>query len=276
MTMNIMLEKIKDEFIQQIQKFDTVLGAWNFGSETHGLSDEYSDVDVVLLIEGKSFAHFADKIEEYLNNVCDDILLCYPESFNGEAIINNGYLISNFDKIFQFDVFLINSEKLNDYICKLHYTGLTKQDIIFDKIGIVKELIAINPVGDFWNDDLIQLQNTYWYHAYMTKKYLIRKDYFKLYNVLHIMYETHASMLLTGFDKITWGGNANKLHFIPEEKQQHLKRYYCSENFDTIRDNLIYCIKTFHEDTKEVCMIKGLEYSTNVADDIINLLKGKA
>lgn len=274
--MNIILEKIKGEFIEQIRKSEIVLGAWNFGSETHGLSDEYSDVDIVLLIEGKAFTHSPEKIEEYLKNIGNDILLCYPESFNGEAIVNNGYLIFYDDNIFQFDVFLINSEKLSNYICRLHYTGLTEQDIIFDKIGMIKELISMNLKGDFWNDDLIQLQNTYWYHAYMARKYLIRKDYFKLYNVFHTMYETHASMLLTGFDKITWGGNANKLHFIPEDKQQHLKRYYCLEDFDAIRENLIYCMKTFHEDAKEVCILKGVRYSTTAAIDIINLLKDKA
>ena len=271
--MNIALEKIKKEFIEQIRKSEIVLGAWNFGSETHGLSDEYSDVDIVLLIEGKSYAHSADTIEGYLKNVCNDILLCYPEGFNGEAIVNNGYLISCGDNIFQFDVFLLNSEKLNDYICRLHYTGLTEQDIIFDKIGMVKELISLNLKGDFWNDDLMQLQNTYWYHAYMTQKYLIRKDYFKLYNILHTLYETHVSLLLTGFDKITWGGNANKLHFIPKDKQQHLKRYYCLEDFDTIRNNLMYCMKAFDEDAKEVCMLKGIGHSATAASDIINLLK---
>ena len=273
--MNIMLEKIKDEFIEHMQKSDIVLGAWNFGSEKHGLSDEYSDVDIVLLIEGKSFANFADKIEEYLKNICNDILLCYPEGFNGEAIVNNGYLISCNDKIFQFDVFLINSEKLDDYICKMHYMELKEQDIIFDKTGMVKELISVDLKGDLWNDDLMHLQNTYWYHAYMTKKYLIRKDYFKLYNVLHTMYEAHVSMLLTGYDKITWGGIANKLHFIPEDKQQHLKRYYCSEDLDTIRDNLIYCMETFIEDAKDVCMLKSCGYSIAAAGDIIDQLKDR-
>lgn len=273
--MNILLKKIKDEFIEQIRKSEIVLGAWNFGSETHDLSDEYSDVDIVLLIDGKSFLLFSDKIEEYLKNICNDILLCYPEGFNGDTIVNNGYLISYNDKIFQFDIFLLNSEKLNDYICRMHYMGLREQDIIFDTTGMVKKLISVDLKGDFWNDDLIHLQNKYWYHAYMTRKYLIRKDYFKLYNVLHTMYETHVSMLLTGFDKITWGGNANKLHFIPEDKQQHIKRYNCSEDFDTIRENLLYCMETFIEDAKEVCMLKGVGYSANVADDIIDLLKDK-
>ena len=183
--MNGILEQIRDEFIEQAKQSEIVLGAWNFGSETHGLSDEYSDVDIVLLINAKSFANISDITEKWLKNICNEILLCYPEGFNGEAIINNGYLISFDSKVFQFDVFMLNSEKLNDYICRLHYSGLTEKDIIFDKTGAVKELADLNLKGDFWNDDIAGLQNTYWYHAYMTKKYFIRKDFFKLYNVLY-------------------------------------------------------------------------------------------
>lgn len=268
--MNKTLEKIKDKFIEQAGKSAIILGAWNFGSETHDLSDEYSDVDIVLLIDGKSFANISDRIEKYLENICNNILLCYPESFNGEAIINNGYLITFDNKIFQFDVFMLNSEKLNDYISRLHYSELTEKDIIFDKTGAVRKLADLNLKGDFWNDDIAGLQNTYWYHAYMSEKYLIRKDFFKLYNVLHTMYEVHASMLLIEFDKITWGGMANRLHFIPDDKQEHLKRYYCSENYDVVRGNLIYCMKKFDEDTKNVCAIKQAEYLPALGNAIIS------
>jgi predicted nucleotidyltransferase len=32
-----------------------VLGAWTFGSMMHGLSDEYSDIDLVILADGDEF-----------------------------------------------------------------------------------------------------------------------------------------------------------------------------------------------------------------------------
>lgn len=186
-TMNKKLEKIKYEFINQMKDKDSVLGAWNFGSETHNLSDDYSDVDIVLLIDKEQFGQITFFLEECLEGICDDI--------------------SYFEK-------------------------------------------------------------TYWYHAYMTGKYLKREDYFKLNHVLHTMYETHMSMLLVGFDRITWGGSANKLHFIPIEKQAHLKKYYCPENLDGIEQNLISCMKWFQEDTQEICKLKGLDYSAYLGDII--------
>ena len=99
--MNDKLKEIEEVFIGQIQKSDSVLGAWRFGSETHGLSDDLSDVDIVLLIDGNYFDKSINEMEKYIENSCDEIYLCYPEEFNGEAIINNGYLISKDNDIFQ-------------------------------------------------------------------------------------------------------------------------------------------------------------------------------
>lgn len=268
--MNKGLEKIKYDFIEQVKHMDSVLGAWNFGSETHNLSDDYSDVDIVLLIDGKQFDQFTFYLESCLENISSKIILCWPERFNSEAIINNGYLLLSGSNIFQFDVFLLNAERLDDNMCRLHYTGLKKTDIIFDKTGIVNELMELRLTGSLWGDDVPYLEKTYWYHANMTGKYLKRKDYFKLNNVLHTMFETHISMLLVGFDKITWGGSANKLHFIPKGKQAHLKKYYCPENLEGVGQNLISCMRWFQEDTKEVYHLKGLDYSPYLGDTVIN------
>lgn len=268
--MNRTLAQMKEIFIEQIKKSDCVLGAWNFGSEMHGLSDEYSDVDIILLIDGKQFVQFEESLESYLRQISDEILLCWPEGFNGEAIINNGYLLLKSDSIFQFDVFLLNSDKLDDFMCRLHYTDLQENDIIFDKTGNVKKLMQLNFTGSSWDADVAYLEKTYWYHANMTSKYLKRKDYFKLYNVLHTMYETHVSMLLTGFDETLWGGTANKLQFIPQDKQEHVKKYYCSEDFAQIQKNLIECMKYFQSDAREVYELKNIRYSSSLGNLIIS------
>lgn len=270
--MNRTLESMKEVFIEQIKMSESVLGAWDFGSEMHGLSDEYSDVDIILLIDGKQFAQFEKSLELYLQQISDEILLCWPEEFNGEAIINNGYLLLNTGHIFQFDVFLLNLDNLDDFMCRLHYTDLQEDNIIFDKTGDVKRLAQLNLAGSRWTADVEYLEKTYWYHANMTCKYLKRKDYFKLYNVLHTMYETHVSMLLAGFDETCWGGSANKLHFIPKDKQEHLKKYYCSEDFAQVQDNVIDCMKNFQSDAKAVFELKNIEYSSSVGDLIISSL----
>ena len=267
--MNELLKKIKLDFIKLVKENKAVLGAWNWGSEAHGLCDEYSDVDIVLLIEGKSFHKFSEELIFYLNKLSDKILTCFPEGFNSSSIINNGYLLMKNNSIFQFDVFLINSDKSDDFMCRLHYTKLKSADVIFDRNGEIAKLIQLNITGSVWNDDIGLLESTYWYHAFMTTKYLKRKDYFKLNNVLRTMYDAHASMLLCGYDKINWGGMANKLHFIPEDKQKHLMYYYCTENFKEVSENILQCMKSFKEDSMKIHLLKNTVYNESAGDNII-------
>lgn len=267
--MNPILKNIFDSFVNSVKGNDSVLGSWYFGSLAHGNSDEYSDIDIVLLINGQQFINFENIAEGYLGQTCDNILLCCGENFNGEAIINNGYLIEKDGNIYQFDIFLLNSFLIDDFMCRVHYTDLKENDIIFDKNDNVKKLIENSPKGDFWHDDVKRLASTYWYHVHMTAKYLLRKDHFKLRSVINVLFGTHASLLLTGYDKINWGGVENKLHYVHDDKQEHLKKYYCTEDFALVRDNLLQEMKWFAADLSELCSKEHIEIN-NIADEIIS------
>lgn len=267
--MNLILKDIFDSFVNSVKDNDSVLGSWYFGSLAHGNSDEYSDIDIVLLIDGQQFRSFESIAENCLEQACDSILLCWPEEFNGEAIINNGYLIEKDGNVFQFDIFLLNSLSIDDFMCRIHYTELKESNVIFDKNDNVKKLIENAPKGDLWNDDIKRLASTYWYHVHMTAKYLLRNDHFKLSHVIRTLFDTHASLLLTEYDKISWGGVENKLHHIPQEKQEHLKKYYCTENFVLVRDNLLKEMQWFAADLSEIYSKKHME-NNNIGDKIIS------
>lgn len=267
--MNQILNNIFNSFVDSVKGNDAVLGAWYFGSLAHGNSDEYSDIDIVLLIDGRQFMSFESAAEDCLEQSSDKILLCWPEEFNGEAIINNGYLIEKDGKVFQFDIFLLNSFLIDDFMCRIHYAELKESDVIFDKDDNVKKLIENAPKGDFWRDDIRRLASTYWYHVHMTAKYLLRQDYFKLSHVIRTLFDTHASLLLTRYDKISWGGVENKLHNLPQEKQKHLKKYYCTEDFVLVRDNLLKEMKWFAADLSELYSKDHIE-SDNIEDKIIS------
>ncbi|HBI59925.1 MAG TPA: hypothetical protein DDY31_01725, partial [Lachnospiraceae bacterium] len=68
------------------------------------MSDEYSDVDIVFLIEENKFKEMELELPVILSKMCDEIVLCWEEDFNNNAIINNGYLLKKNSQIFQFDV----------------------------------------------------------------------------------------------------------------------------------------------------------------------------
>lgn len=268
--MNPLLNQMSNDFLSIMKSKESILGAWNFGSVTHSLDDEYSDVDLIFLVEGKSFGEINNTLITYLEKICDEVVLCWPEVFNSEAITNYGFLLKKEEILLQFDVFLLNSYKMDDFMCRIHYTDLRKENVFFDKVGDVEKLIKTAPKGEIWKADINNLYDTYWFHMNMTIKYIKRKDFFKLNNVMRILMDTHVSLLLAGYDCITWGGTANKLHFIPKEKQEHIMRYGCSQNFEMNMKHLLQDMKWFAEDYKDVCNLTGIKYDEKIANEIMN------
>lgn len=237
---------------------------------THSLDDDYSDVDLIFLVEGKSFGEINNNLITYLEKICDEVVLGWPEVFNSEAITNYGFLLKKDGILLQFDVFLLNSYKMDDFMCRIHYTDLKKENVFFDKVGAVDRLIKTAPKGETWKADINNLYDTYWFHVNMTIKYIKRKDFFKLNNVMRILMDNHVSLLLAGYDCITWGGTANKLHFIPKEKQEHITRYGCSKDFEMNMKHLSQEMKWFAEDYKDVCNHTGIKYDEKIANEIMN------
>lgn len=176
------------------------------------------------------------------------MVIFWAEGFNSEAFKNYDCILEKDNALLQYDIFLLNKSHIEDFMCQLHYAGLKPKDIRFDVKGDVAALLGKAPEGQVWKEDVRHLIETYWLHINMSAKYFLRKDYFKLDEVLRILKDTHASLLLTEYDRITWGGIANKLHYIPEEKQKHLKKYYCHEDFVVTRQNLRQSMRWFEED----------------------------
>ena len=262
------LHNVHNAFLKMMEAEREVLGAWYFGSVSRGTMDELSDIDIVFLVKEASFSLVDKNLTRMLSDVCDDIVLCWPESFNGDAIKNYGYLIKHNQKLFQYDVFLLNMAYIDDFMCQIHYANLNEQDIVFSKDGSLQSLIQKEIKGSLWQDDILKLITTYWFHIQMSAKYFIRKDFFKLEGVLRILMDTHTSLLLTAYDKITWGSSANKLHFIDEEKQKHLMKYGCLKDFVTVRNNLMQAMEWLEEDVREIGGINEVAFSERIIDDI--------
>lgn len=259
------LKTVNDSFISLIKEIGGVRAAWYFGSNMRGLSDEYSDVDIVILADKSAYGETDKRLTKMLADVCDEVVLCWGEDFNGEAMKNYDYILSLNGKIFQYDVFLLNSGFIDDYMCRLHYTGLTKENIIFSKDNAAEELIQNAPNAEPWRADVKQLAETYWLHVQMSVKYFLRRDFFKLNKVLRILMDVHASLLLTRYDKTNWGGAENKLKFIPAEKQEHLMKYGCIPDFELMKKNLEWSANRFENDVEEIM--------PNCCGNAVNLIK---
>lgn len=260
---------LHERFIKLMQAQPGVQGAWYFGSASREQTDEHSDLDIVFLIAGDRFEDVSGKLASWLAACCDKVLLCWPEEFNGASIVNNGYLLEFNGEVVVYDVFLLNSEHLQDGICQLHYADLREKNVIFDKDGKVRALMANAPSGGLWQADVSRLIDTYWYHAHLSAKYLIRRDYFKLEAVLRTMIDAHASLLLTAFDTIPWGGSANKLRLLPDAYQAHLKLYGCIDDFSLMREHILQSMRWFDSDALATAAPEAASHEQSLSSAIL-------
>lgn len=258
------LQIVNQKFISLMRKEQGVLGAWYFGSVSHDNTDKYSDIDIVFLSDGENFQVTDKKLIDIMERVCDEVVIEWAEDFNSDAIKNYCYLLKLNGHIFQYDVFLLNKNMLDDFMCRVHYAGLRRDDIIFDVDGNVEKLLSVASDKSTWNANYHRLIQTYWFHIHMTAKYFARKDFFKLNHVLRILMDTHTSLLLTALDKISWGGSANKLYFIASDKQQHLQKYGCTDNFSAMAVDLLQSLEWFQADVEGLCYPKEIEYSKDI------------
>ena len=79
--MNSLLNKMTNDFLISMKKKESVLGAWNFGSAIHGLDDEYSDADLIFLIDGRTFKEINDNIITFYSKT--KTVTCYAVWMSG-------------------------------------------------------------------------------------------------------------------------------------------------------------------------------------------------
>jgi predicted nucleotidyltransferase len=269
--MNKTLIKVFEKSLDIMKTDNRCVGGWHFGSIARGLEDELSDVDPVFLIKEDYFEEFADSIPQMFKEICDEVILIWPEEFNSHVIKNFGILFVKNKEILQYDIFLINTAYTNEYMSKIHYAGCTEEDILFDKHGEVKYLLENQEDESIAERDILQLIDKYWFHCNMMIKYYRREDIYKLMKNLQIIFSTHFELLLSKYQKTNWGGWDSLIkHNIPQEKQIELLQYFCSGNLLEINKALYKVTNLFSQDAHRICKDKGFDYPQEIEQNIMN------
>ncbi|MCL2636773.1 MAG: adenylyltransferase [Oscillospiraceae bacterium] len=230
------------------------LGGWHFGSVARDMTDEYSDYDPVFLIKSKDFESFAEDIPKLMNDISDELLICWEEGFNNDKFKNFCCAIRVGGEIHQLDIFLVNDDYQDDFMCKLHCAGCTEKNIIFEKTGEVTSLLCKDNSITNQIPDATRAVETYLFHVIMIVKYFKRGDIFKIIKNMDILFHAHVDFLLSKYDTLNWGGWESKVkHCVPAEKQEHLKAYFTSADIASLKAALRKAIELFESDTAEIC-----------------------
>jgi hypothetical protein len=148
----------------------------------------------------------------------------------------------------------MNSDETEDWMCKLHLTGCTEEQIIFDRAGETAALLARGLSIEKNIPDTAKIIDTYWFHVIMLIKYFKRGDVFKIIKNMDFLFKAHTDLLFAKYDTLNWGGWESKVkHCVPAEKQEHLKAYFTSADLHSLEAAIKKAIELFEKDASEIC-----------------------
>jgi hypothetical protein len=265
------LKQALNKMVDILKSDERCIGGWHFGWVSRGMMDEHSDYDPIFLIKSESFNEFEAGIPKLMKNISDELIICWAEDFNNDFIKNICCAIRVGEKLHQIDFFMMNTNNLDDYMCKLHYEGSTKENIIFDKTGETAALLDRELSLDDRNYDHLKIMDTYWFHVIMLVKYFKRKDIFKLIKNIDILFHAHTDLLLSRYDTLSWGGWESKVkHCVPAEKQEYLKAYFTQADIFSILTAVRKGISFFMVDSEDICRENEINYIESVACKVIS------
>ena len=261
-----------NRLVEIIKADERCKGGWHFGSVSRGQTDIYSDYDPVFLVANKDFEQFAEDVPAMLKQISDELLICWPETFNSNFFRNYCNVIRLGSNLHQLDIFILNYDYPEEWFCKLHCKGCTKKDIFFDRKGETAAFLDKGYTTENFIPDTVRTIDTYWFHTMMLVKYFKRKDIFKLYkNISEIMFHAHVDLLLSHYDTMDWGAWETKVKYrVPDDKQEHLKKYFIPADISSIQTAMRECIILFKNDAEEICKEKGINYPKTIPQQIIS------
>ncbi|ADL50846.1 aminoglycoside 6-adenylyltransferase [Clostridium cellulovorans] len=265
------LELAFERVVEILKEDNRCKGGWHYGSISRGSEDIYSDYDPVFLVSDKDFEEFAADIPKIFAEASDELLIFWGEDFNDAHFKNYCSVIRLGTNLHQLDFFIINADYPEEWMCRQHCKGCTKDNIIFDRTGEVAEFLARGYSTENYIPDPVRAMDTYWFHTEMLIKYFKRKDIFKLLKNIDILFHSHIDLLLSQYDTLDWGSWESKVkHCLPEEKQQHLTSYFANANFSDLEAAIKSSMILFRDDAKETCKTKGIDYPDTIADQVIS------
>jgi predicted nucleotidyltransferase len=264
------LKAMFDRILAAVKADPRCKGGWHYGSVGRGEADEWSDYDPVFLVGEEDFEEFAADARKILTGACDELLIYWPEGFNNDCFKNFCSIARLGENLHQVDFFVLNAGRPDDWMCRTHCKGCTKENIFFDRTGETAAFLDKGYRTENFLPDTLRAIDTYWFHIHMLVKYFKRRDMFKLIKNIHdVIFHAHVDLLLSHYDTLDWGPWETKVkRCVPEETQRHLLAYFAPASFAELEDAVKKGITLFERDAREICAAKGIQYPESVGRQV--------
>jgi hypothetical protein len=223
------------------------------GSET---DDEWSDVDLDLVVEDAAYADVAAQLRAVCEAECGRIQVWLPEGERPGQFCNYAFLFEAQGEQFLYDFILLSRSFL------LSQEQRRPGKVLHDPGGLLVDLQAQRaprPYTPDGPDGLARPQrldyaiDQYWVYAYLDGKYWRRRDLPKLLYVQQVLFGVHLRVLRALHPDGEWGWWPRDLQRLPEDTRRALLGYFVPPHFDAIRTALASALAQFGADARAAC-----------------------
>lgn len=262
--MNKDLRTIFDKSMELFEKDPRILSAWHYGSIARGISDEYSDVDPVILVKKDFFEQVDEQLPAMFQRICPKIHLWWPESFNDHTIRNYAILLES-GQLCQYDLTIVRESCLDSGMAGLFSKDIQRENIIFDKYNTLEDRIvtdtkekADTPANLSFIKNQIEM---YWLFAFISTKYFMRGDIFKIIYARDIMRSVHLAVLKLLSNKGDWSWWPESINKnLEPQKQAELLSYFGAPTLTELKRNFMLMLNAFSKDAQELCRREKTDY----------------
>jgi hypothetical protein len=235
------------------------------GSGGAGTDDEYSDVDLELVVEDAHYAAVSAELREVCERVCGRIRLWFPEG-TGPDGCNYAFLFERAGERFLYDFAVATRSSV---VADSRRPGR----ILFDPEGLLESLRATRRPAPYAPERLRSAIDHYWLYAYLSGKYARREDVPRLLHVQQTIFHAHLEVLQALHPESEWGWWPRDVGRLPAETQAALMRYFPAPEVPAIRAALGEEVRRFGADGRAACVRWGHAYPDDLERYVLRHLR---
>jgi hypothetical protein len=235
------------------------------GTET---DDEYSDVDLELIVRDEHYAAVSAEMRSLCERVCGPIHLWFPEGIRPDSC-NYAFLFEHGGEQFLYDFALATRTSV--------LNGARRPGrILLDPEGLLEPLRAARHPAAYTPDRLLYTIDHYWIYAYLSGKYARRGDLPKLLYVQQTIFRAHMDVLralLPAAESAEWGWWPRDMKRLPKDQQAALLLYFPHPDLYAIHSALGEETSRFAQDARAACARWSLTYPEPLQEYVLRHLR---
>jgi len=251
------IEKFKKEF----QGDNRITAMFLYGSAGRNADDEYSDVDLGVVIKDGFYNEVRNNLKGICESVCGKIYLFFPEG-ESEEFCNYAFLFEANRMQFLYDLTIMSQEALK----KMSWLHSLPVKVIFDKTNMFSIKDKKTPGNKYDAETLIKGMEQYLLYTYLNGKYYRRADINKLLYIQNFLFNNHMKMLNALYPDEEWTWWPDDIKKLPKEKQAEMLIYFGSKKIYLIKDAIEKEIELFAYDAKKACEKWKVDYPQELED----------